>query len=245
MGRWRLISILDTTREWTEQRHLPCVATRETNSTNDDAKARAAGESDALVVFVTGHQTAGRGRGANTWLDTGSGEALLSTWSFQVHGAPQAITAPRVGLAVFSAAAATWPSLGWSLKAPNDLYLDGHKVGGLLLETLSQTTSGARLLIGFGLNVVNHPRSFSTATHITGALGRMPDEGEWYQFLDELVDRLRAAVSECTEPQLSTVVRERLKNALNANPNRQVMVSEVSPEGDLHHGGGVIRWTEL
>lgn len=237
-------SAAEGAKEWAEQRELPLVYTAETGSTNDDAKAQALNEIEEFVLYLTAHQTKGRGRGENQWLDTGHGEGLLSTWSFKVPSPPQAITAPRIGLALFAAASRTWPSLGWSLKAPNDLYLDGNKAGGLLVESV---TSGNehRLLIGLGLNVANHPRRFDTATHITGALGRAPDAGEWFNFLDELKQQFTLALGEIVKPVLREAACEQLKTALNANPGRPFAVTQVTPEGDLVHAGGKVRWTEL
>ena len=100
-------------------------------------------ENDDLVLFLAAHQTNGRGRGANHWLDTGAGESLLSTWSLSVSSPPQAITGPRIGLALFAAATHAWPSLKFGLKAPNDLYLDGQKVAGLLVETVTGSCTSA------------------------------------------------------------------------------------------------------
>ena len=66
-------SVLDTTVNWALQREFTVHSSAQTGSTNDDAKAAALRESSDFVLYVTGHQSSGRGRGANTWLDTGSG----------------------------------------------------------------------------------------------------------------------------------------------------------------------------
>jgi BirA family biotin operon repressor/biotin-[acetyl-CoA-carboxylase] ligase len=234
----------EDTRAWAETREINLVYTTETGSTNNDAKAAASREDDEFVLYLTAHQTAGRGRGQNHWLDTGSGECLLSTWSLRVPSAPQAITGPRVGLALFASAARAWPSLAWGLKAPNDLYLAGQKVAGLLVESVS-SGSQHRLLVGLGLNVANHPRSFSAATHLNGALDRAPDEGEWFRLLDEWRRQLLTAAAESLKPTLSPHACTELKSALNANPARPFVVEKVSPEGDLHHKQGVKKWTDL
>ena len=239
-----LISVTEATQNWADQRGLPMVFTAETGSTNDDAKAAAMSESEPLVIYVTAHQHSGRGRGTNTWLDTGSGESLLSTWSWKLSASPQAITAPRIGLAVFKAVSKTWPSLEWGLKAPNDIYLSGHKSGGLLVETVS-SGSNFRLLIGLGLNILNHPRRFQEAEHISKKLGAAPDEGEWFQFLDDLHAEFTAALPEVVQTTLSENNREDLKDALNANSARPFTVTEVSAQGDLVHAQGKVRWTDL
>src|ERR1700722_6791330 len=85
----RITSVGEATKQWAEQREIQPVFTNETASTNDDAKKNAMSEGTDIVLYLANPQTAGRGRGSNTWLDTGNGEALLSTWSFAVDSAPQ------------------------------------------------------------------------------------------------------------------------------------------------------------
>ncbi len=237
-------SAMESTVNWAMQRQLALNSEMQTGSTNDDAKASALAESAGLVLYLASHQTAGRGRSANTWLDTGAGESLLSTWSFTSKRAPQAITGPRVDLALFAACRKVWPSLNWSLKAPNDLYLDGVKVAGLLVESV---TNGAdhRMLIGLGLNVINHPRSFANATHLSHSLGHRPEESDWFRFLDELKAQFSEAVLDSARPELTVTVRHELAQALNANPKRPYLVNDISPTGDLIHEGGRVRWTDL
>lgn len=240
----QLTSAFDTTTQWGRDRGLEMKSESETGSTNDDAKAKAMSEAQDFALYLASHQTAGRGRGSNSWFDTGAGESLLSTWSMKTANSPQAITGPRVGLALFRAAQATWPSQAWSLKAPNDLFLGGKKVAGILVESVS---GGAnyRLLIGVGLNVLNHPRKFAEATHLSSALNSAPEVGEWFQFLDHLKAQFQLAAVEAQKPELSAQAAQELAQALNANPNRPFSVQSVSPQGDLIHAGGRVRWTEL
>ncbi len=237
-------SIVEITSKWSSERGLSTRFDPETGSTNDNAKHAASRESAPLVLYITGHQTKGRGRNANHWLDTGAGESLLSTWSMAVTSAPQAITAPRFGLAVFNTVTSVWPSLAWSLKAPNDLILDGKKCGGLLVETISDGNTH-RLLIGFGFNIHNHPRKFGDATHLSSALDQTLTEGEWFQFLDLLRDEFKKAADECMQPHLSATACKELAQALNAHPGRKFAVQKITPQGDLIHEGGTVSWLEL
>lgn len=240
----KIQSISETTQAWAGQREIPVIFNAETGSTNDNCKARALSETSTFMLELTDHQTKGRGRGINYWLDTGTGENLLSTWSFKAGAAPQAITAPRIGLAIYQAAASTWPSLPWSLKAPNDLLLGGKKCAGILVETVSDGHKH-RLLIGFGFNVLNHPRKFNDATHLSQALGRAPEEGEWFQFLDQFKEEVLAALPDVAQAELSESVRTQLLGALNANPNGGIKISKISPRGDLIHSGGTISWSDI
>lgn len=237
-------TISETTLKWGLQRELQLEFEATTQSTNDNAKQEALKEREELVLYIAGHQTAGRGRGSNQWLDTGEGDSLLCTWSLFINNAAQAITGPRIGLAVFTALSKAWPSLNWSLKAPNDLFLDGKKAGGLLVETVSDG-SKHRLLVGLGINVLNHPRRFSEATHLAEVLERAPEEAEWFAFLDELRDELLRALPDCQKPTLGHATCQRLMAALNANSSRAFTVKEISPEGDLVHDSGTLQWSEI
>lgn len=239
-----LSSISDATVTWAQQRHVEVRFANETTSTNDDAKAQALNDPDDLVLYLTNHQTTGRGRGTNVWLDTGNGENLLCTWSFPLSTAPQPITAPRIGLALFQAVHRVWPSLEWSLKAPNDLYLKGHKVGGLLLETVSHGAQ-YRLLVGLGLNVLNHPRRLADADHMSEALQSNVDTGEWFQFLDELRTEFTGTLLEASQETLTAEACRKLTEALNANSQRPYVVQQVTPQGDLIHSLGRISWKDI
>lgn len=240
----KLNSLLETTAEWARQREIPALITNETPSTNDDAKKAALSDNGPLTVYVTGHQTAGRGRGANTWLDTGAGESLLSTWSLAMSKAPQAITGPRLGLATFRAMNAVWPSVNFSLKAPNDILIDGKKVLGLLTEVVSDGRQH-RLLIGVGFNVFNHPRAMTEATHLVETLPDGVNEAQWFQFLDKFVEEIKSAAVEVESPELSVSARRQLTAALRANPNSKIDIRDISPQGDIIHASGTISWHDL
>jgi BirA family transcriptional regulator, biotin operon repressor / biotin---[acetyl-CoA-carboxylase] ligase len=239
-----LKSVFEVTRAWAEQRNLAVAAFDEIGSTNDEAKQEAFELETAPKLYVAAHQTQGRGRGKNTWLDTGSGDNLLSSWSFHLAQPPQAITGPRVGEALHRAASSVWPALEWSVKAPNDLYLNEHKVAGLLVETISQG-SFHRIVLGLGMNVLNHPRTIANATHFAetalageGGVG----EDEWYQFLDVLLGQFRLAMLDVQLPTLTREVRTALLKALNAFPGKKEEFLDVEPSGDLVLKSGKMLW---
>lgn len=117
-------------------------------STNDHAALlRKRGMLFAPAIVLTGHQTAGRGRGSNTWW---SGDGCLTvTFVFPVeeHLSPHHIPL-LAGLAVRDASAeiAREPSI--ALKWPNDVVFRGRKLAGLLCERVNKAD-----LVGVGLNV--------------------------------------------------------------------------------------------
>lgn len=133
----------------------------EIGSTNSRALELVAAEHLIPLLVLADRQTAGRGRGKNRWW---SGEGAL-TFSLVIDAAAAGIPAnrwPNVSLAAGLAVAETVASLisiaDVRLKWPNDVFLNGRKVCGILLETASQRPG--ILVIGIGLNVNN---SFHTA----------------------------------------------------------------------------------
>src|SRR5437660_11801045 len=93
-------------------------------------------------VVVADHQPAGRGRLSHQW-ETRVGTALLV--SFVVE--PNPLLSLAAGVA---AAEACGPSV--RLKWPNDLLLNGRKVGGILVEA-----SASKAICGIGINLTWAP----------------------------------------------------------------------------------------
>ncbi len=231
-------SVYQTTELWAKQRNLDIQAFDEIGSTNDAAKSEASDLETEPKLYLADHQTHGRGRGKNTWLDTGSGEGLLASFSFHLAQPPQSITGPRIGEALIRAVLSVWPTLPWSLKAPNDLYLGDQKMAGLLVETVSQG-SHHRLIIGLGMNVLNHPRAIPNATHF--AKSGVTDS-EWYQFLDVLFGQFKTSLEDIVLPHLKNETRARLLSALNAFPLKKEQFLDVTAVGDLVTKSGTISW---
>ena len=130
----------------------------ETDSTNNVARAwstqLSADEVPALVVAES--QSAGRGRGENRWW---SGPGSL-TFSVIVEPAAWGVPSERwpalsltVGAATALALEQRVPTSEVRLKWPNDVYLDGRKIAGILIE--SPPNDSRRLVLGIGVNVNN------------------------------------------------------------------------------------------
>ena len=104
------------------------------------------------VVCVAEHQTKGRGRRGRTWLTPPGGSIALSLGKhIAVAIAEVAPLSLVVGLAVANALDQSGVD-GVSLKWPNDVLLDGAKVGGILIE-LASITLPLKMVIGVGINV--------------------------------------------------------------------------------------------
>ncbi len=242
------IRIGQISHQWAEAQKIKSFYFKNTDSTNQQAKDKAFDEesfSEHLIIYIADQQTAGRGRGKNTWLSPQSGSQLLSTWSFMLDAPTLPIISPLVGLALYKAACATWPYLDWSLKAPNDLFIGEKKIAGLLLETISQGDDH-RLLIGLGFNVISSPKDLVTAVSLAHSLpADTPLLAEdWLSFLERLVFEFSFSIQQSFEP-LNPSARQALLYTLNKNPLLDEDYTSIDESANLKTNSKYISWQEL
>lgn len=242
------IRLGQVTKKWAENNHLYAHYAAATESTNDLAKSLAFDEKlleEPLCLFLADHQTAGRGRGKNTWINTAPGSALLSSWSYLLTAKPQPTTSCLVGLAVYRALSITWPFLPWNIKAPNDIYIGDKKVAGILMESILQGDE-VRIIVGLGVNVLGSPKEVPTAGSIIEALpAGVPLLGQdWTACLDRLMFEMTDAISHC-EDELSPSDQHSLLMALNAHPLLKKKYTGLEANGTLLAGDERINWWEL
>jgi len=115
-----------------------------TASTNLDARAGVPGD-----VFTADEQTAGRGRLDHRWLSPPGANLMLSAVLDVADLAPERVaTLPlAVGLAVY-AVVSRFVAGTVTIKWPNDVYVDGRKIAGILCER-----AGDAVIAGVGVNV--------------------------------------------------------------------------------------------
>ena len=129
-------------------RPLRLRATPMTTSTNDWAKQEAqSGAVQTPALFVAGSQSAGRGRGANTWWSPPGNIAATFVLAQNAHIA-FGLVPLLAGLAVRRALVRLTACEEIRLKWPNDLVVGHRKAAGLLCERLQRVD-----LIGVGVNV--------------------------------------------------------------------------------------------
>lgn len=179
------------------------------DSTNARAAQLAATDIDLPALIVAEEQTAGRGRGSNAWWS----DAGALTFSLLIDASPDQLaqaTWPLVSLAAALAIgdclAARLPVERVELKWPNDVYLNGRKVCGILVE--APPVRPPRLVVGVGLNVNNSmveaPDEIAErATSLVDAVGQPLDREEILReivvrFLDNLA-RLQAGELQLAE----------------------------------------------
>ncbi len=153
-------------------------------STNDHAIERAIDTScNKPLLVVAERQTAGRGRGANRWW---SNEGAL-TFSLLLEKVPDVACLPvslATGVAVCDAIETLTEKTGFGLKWPNDVYVSGLKIAGILVERPAQ--SKGDVVIGIGLNVNNSMR-FAPSEISKAATSLLDVTGLNYELHDVLI----------------------------------------------------------
>lgn len=126
----------------------------ETASTNDDARAAAAAGAPRGHVIVADSQTRGRGARGRTWSSPRGVDLYLSIVErVALEPARVAPLTLAVGLGVADAACALVPGIEPRVKWPNDVWVEGRKTAGILVEASSTGGRVESLVIGIGLGV--------------------------------------------------------------------------------------------
>jgi BirA family biotin operon repressor/biotin-[acetyl-CoA-carboxylase] ligase len=122
-----------------------------TGSTNADVAVLAREGTPEGAARATDHQLAGRGRLARSWTSPPRAGIAVSVLLRPVSVARERWTwLPLIaGVAVAGAVDRAGVSAG--LKWPNDVLVDGAKIGGILLENVGGATDA--VVVGIGLNV--------------------------------------------------------------------------------------------
>jgi BirA family biotin operon repressor/biotin-[acetyl-CoA-carboxylase] ligase len=123
-----------------------------TGSTNSDLLGRVRARSPArAIVLAAVEQTAGRGRHGRAW-HASAGSALLFSLAVPLAAARPVDSAITLACGL-AAAEALGVVANVQLKWPNDLLLDGRKLGGVLCELALDGCGRRTLVAGFGINL--------------------------------------------------------------------------------------------
>ncbi len=151
---------------------------------------------EGFVVFAE-HQTAGRGQRGHRW-ESASHRGL---W-FSILLRPQIPMVESARLTNWAAQAIATvirreTGLEPAIKLPNDVYIAGRKVAGVLVETKAGPGSGWAAVAGIGVNVNQTTEDFpeelrTRATSLALALGRPIDRSTVAVALLRQLERTRA-----------------------------------------------------
>jgi BirA family biotin operon repressor/biotin-[acetyl-CoA-carboxylase] ligase len=168
----------------------PTVRLPVTTSTMDEVERYAReGAAEGLVV-VADYQTAGRGRAGRSWTAP-PGTALLCSFLLRPPLSPDRLsTLPLiVGVAVAEAIEDCAP-VRCQLKWPNDVWIGGHKVAGVLMKASSAAGEVGYAALGVGINVSGEIAGLPAGA--TSVLAASASEVDRSRLLRRLVGRLQA-----------------------------------------------------
>lgn len=148
--------ILDTHFLGSDDRllYLPTV-----ESTNTLAMQLAQKRPDEGLVVLTDSQTAGRGRQGHRWVDVPGRNVLLSLVLRPLF--PPHLLVMLASLAVVDSIAETC-KVAATIKWPNDVLIEDHKVAGILIETSHDSIGGLIAVLGIGVNVNGRIQDYLT-----------------------------------------------------------------------------------
>jgi BirA family biotin operon repressor/biotin-[acetyl-CoA-carboxylase] ligase len=166
-----------------------------TDSTNSRARELAEAGAPGGTVVTAAEQTAGRGRQGRSWTAP-AGKALLYSALVRPLGPSHALLPLAAAIAVCETAEALEDGIECAIKWPNDVWVDGRKLAGILIEARPQD---GWAVIGVGLNLAIGREEFppelrETATSLGGGAGaaearRALDDrlGAWIDAEDDTV----------------------------------------------------------
>lgn len=157
-----------------------------TASTMDDAHGLAAVGEPSGTVVLADRQTAGRGRAGRRW----ASESAQGIWMTVIErpNDPAALEVLSIRLGIKAARVLDrYASEPVKLKWPNDLFLGGQKLAGILVEARWRARRIDWVAVGVGVNV-RAPAGVAHAAALAGHVNRV-------DVLAELVPAVRAAAS--------------------------------------------------
>ncbi|HUQ80403.1 MAG TPA: biotin--[acetyl-CoA-carboxylase] ligase [Gemmatimonadaceae bacterium] len=157
-----------------------------TASTMDDAHELAAVDAPAGTVVLADRQAAGRGRNGRRWASS-SGEGIWMTIIERPNDARVIdVLSIRVGIRA-ARALDRYAASAVGLKWPNDLYVGGGKLAGILIEARWRASRVDWVAIGIGVNV-REPEGVASAASLRADASRVA-------VLGELVPAIRSAAT--------------------------------------------------
>ncbi|MGH7739261.1 MAG: biotin--[acetyl-CoA-carboxylase] ligase, partial [bacterium] len=192
-------------------------------STNDRALFMGERGEENGTVWVTEGQTHGRGRQGRSWMGTeGKGLAfsVIFRFSLSAQEASGFTLAAAVAVALTLEESKVRPRIKW----PNDVYLGGRKICGVLTETRGGRESVHFTVVGIGVNLNQAPGDFSNdlksrATSYYRHTGRKLDRVVFFQRLLFHLEKMEGWIRKKQFPRILSQWRRR--SLLN---HRQVRV---------------------
>ena len=226
---WEGIAAAEFAARWGAAVHL-----YETLGSTSDVARRLAGSGDVLpLVVLSEEQRAGRGRAGRQWASP-PGRGLYVSLAVPPPPAQDLDRlSVRCGLAVADALDPFAAPASVGVKWPNDLWISGAKVGGILCEAAWEGSRPGPVVIGVGLNLLHSASDLPaargyTATSVAIAAGRPP---------------VRMEVADAVVPAVLAAAADRGPLSLDRLRARDLLFERPLDVIDSMTGGRVARGT--
>ena len=186
------------------------------DSTNNEAKRRIDSLADLSVISAV-EQTAGRGQRGNIWLSD-PGKNLTFSIAVKYGGELFADASPEnefvingiISLSVVELLAVH--GIDARIKLPNDIYVNGKKICGILIEHSVLGSSLVHSIIGVGLNVNQLDFDESLANPTSMLLEVAGDEIHLPSLLEELLDIFLKYAERYSADEIQSLYQSKLLN---------------------------------
>lgn len=203
----------------------------EVDSTNDRLLAMPANQRHRMALLAE-HQTSGRGRRGRQWVSPYGRNIYLSMgWTFE-SGASALGCLPLVVALAACDALAQAGLRGQRVKWPNDLLLDGRKLGGCLVDIQGDASGPCHAVMGVGLNLympAGLPETVAIDQPWTDLSAALPGLSR-NRLAGQLLNAMLAKTSQFSRQGFQPLQAEwRVRDGL------------AGQQVELHHAGGTVR----
>lgn len=215
-------------------------------STNQYLKEKIAEISNGHICLAEA-QTAGRGRHGRKWVSPFASSLYLSMyWSFAGgYGAIGGLSLV-IGVAVANALRKSGID-EIQLKWPNDIYAQGKKLAGVLIEAEGQTGSACHTVIGVGLNVCL-PKSVEEITQPWIDLAELSEQPlERNHLASQLITELTASLKMFEDKGLAAFIETWRKLDIYADQPVKLIIGQQNVSGisrGIDNGGAILLETK-
>ncbi len=181
----------------------------ETGSTADEIRALIEKGANEGVVAIAENQSAGRGRLGRAW-KTSKGQAIALSVGLYPSISPTQVPlfSLATGLAVRRAVVTVaGERLTPALKWPNDIYLHGKKLGGILVEMSAELDRVKWVIDSIGLNVNNSFKGTDLAERATSLVTELGRRVSRRELVVAILEELEVEYNRMQTPQGLTAIR--------------------------------------
>lgn len=213
----------------------------ETDSTNRYLSQYKGDEGRIMTIVTVEYQTKGRGQGTHTW-ESEKGKNLM----FSIKITPKELPVTRQYVAMQAEALAIFHTLssysdGFSIKWPNDIYWNNHKISGTLSESSISANRINSVILGTGINI-NQDKFSSDAPNPISLYNITGKVTELNEVLEKIIAQLTVYIDKINQGDYNTIHREYMTylyrktgyhKYTDSKGEFTAMISEIKPNGRI------------